>query len=69
MGSITSTVAVLLIHMLSSALATMMPSTRRAGEPPSFSTVHRAMRRCNPLRSMPRASRKPPRKRKMISLP
>ena len=68
-GSITSTAAVLLIHMLSSPLASNAPRTRRDGAVPMRSTMRSAMRRCNPLRSMPSASRKPPMKRKITSFP
>ena len=57
--------AVLLIHMLSPAVANMNPPTSRTGSVPTANTVTSAIRRCSPQRSMPRAIMNPPMKRKM----
>ena len=69
MGMSTMTVAVFDIHMESSAVASMNPSTRRRGWPPTAYTMDSAMRLCTPEACSPNASRKPPRKRKMVARP
>ena len=46
----------------------MKPATRRTGRAPRRSTTVSAMRRCRSQRSIARASRKPPRKRKISGL-
>ena len=56
-------VAVLLTHMLRSAVASMKPPTTPRGNVPEKPTTRSAMRRGSPHLSIPRASRKPPRNR------
>jgi hypothetical protein len=61
-------VAVLLTHMLSSALAVMKPPTRAAGRAPKARSTSSATRRCRSQRSIASAMMNPPMKRKMIGL-
>ena len=63
-GSSMIVAAVLLIHMLSPAAASMNPATTRRGEVPVKRSVCRASRSWTCHRSSPSASRKPPRYRK-----
>ncbi len=60
MGSIIRVVAALLIHMLSSAEASMKPARMERGFDPERPKMPRAMRRCNPQRCMAKESKKPP---------
>ena len=69
MGSMSSAVAVLLIHMDSTALTSMKPATVRPAWPPNTLSTARAMRRCTPQRSTVAASTKPLRARKMMRWP
>ena len=64
-GSIITVEAVLLIHMLKPAVASMNPAIRRVGCVPAPRTVSSAMRRCKFHFSTARAIMNPPRKRKM----
>ena len=61
-------VAVLLTHMLRKAALTMKPPTTASGRVPTAETTVSAIRRGSPQRSIPRASRNPPRKRKTRGL-
>ncbi len=67
-GSIIRVAAVLLIHMLNKALASMKPSTMVARLVPTRRTMCNAIRRCSPQRSMPNAMMKPPMNKKTLLL-
>ncbi len=63
MVTIIMVVAVLLIHIDRNAVASMNPSTRRAGAVPTRPITCSAIRRCRFQRSMVTAIMKPPMKR------
>ena len=63
MGNIITVVALLLIHMLTKAVATMNPANTRLTRDPVCPTIQNATRSCSRHRCKPRASTKPPRKR------
>ena len=65
MGNIMSVVAVLLIHMLNSAVASIKPKRVRRGPPPKAPRRRRANLRCKPCRSRAKASTNPPRNSQM----
>jgi hypothetical protein len=67
-GSIITTVAVLLTHMLSAAVAPMNPAIRLAGRVPTRLMIVSAMRRCSPQLWSAAAMMKPPMKRKITGL-
>ena len=56
-------VAVLLTHMLSTAVANMKPRIIALGRGPTTDSTANAMRRCRSQRWMASAIKKPPRKR------
>ena len=68
MGYIIAAVAVFEIHIERNAVATMSDSTMRRPFRPAAETMRSARRRCAPQNSSAAASRKPARKRKIISL-
>ena len=68
-GMRTITVAVFEIHIERNADAIMKPSTSRRGCPPTLCTIQSAMRLCTCDAWRPSASRKPPRKRKIVERP
>ena len=59
-GNIIAAVAVLLIHMLISAVANITPPMRFEGRVPAANTVHSASRRCRFQRSIASAIKNPP---------
>ena len=69
MGSITTVLAVLLIHMLINAVAIMNPKITLFGEVPVFFIIVRAILRCKFTFSNPKAKTKPPKNKKTIELP
>ena len=68
-GTIIAAVAVFDTHMLTNAVAPMMPATIAAGRVPTSFSVWNAIRRSSPQRWIASASTKPPRKRKITSAP
>jgi hypothetical protein len=68
-GTIIAAVAVFDTHMLTNAVAAMVPPTIALGRVPTSLSVAKAMRRSSPQRWMASASTKPPRKRKITSAP
>jgi hypothetical protein len=62
-GSIITTVAELLTHILMKAVTAMKPRIRLAGRVPTTVRTAMAMRRCSPQLSRAIAIRKPPRNR------
>ena len=66
MGTIITAVAVLEIHIDRNPAATMKPSTMRAGPPPTWWMMARAMRRCRFHFCMVTAIMKPPMKSTMV---
>ena len=68
MGSIIAAVAVLLIHMETSAVAAITPKSRRLGLVPIRTMIASAMRRCSDHFSMAFPMKKPPIKRYMAWL-
>jgi hypothetical protein len=62
-GTINMAVAELDIHIESTAVATMNPSTRRSERTPTTRTIVRAIRRWRSRRSNPSARRKPRKRR------
>ena len=69
MGSITTVLAVLLIHMLKAAVAIINPRTTLFGVVPVILMMLRAIRLCKFTFSRARAITKPPKNRKMMGLP
>ena len=61
----TIAVAVLLTHMLRNAVTAMIPAMTRRGLDPAKRNTLRASRASRPQTFIPRASRNPPRKRKI----
>ena len=69
MGSITTVVAVLLIHILKEAVANMNPRITLSGVVPVRRIIFNAMRRCRLTFSKASAITKPPKNKKTIGLP
>jgi len=67
-GAITIVAAVLLIHRLRNAVATMKAPITACGRRPAQPMMVIATRRCSPDCSIARAIRNPPRKRKISGL-
>src|SRR6056297_3128551 len=68
-GSITTVLAVLLIHMLNVAVAIINPKTTLFGVVPVILIIFRAIRLCKFTFSRAKAMTKPPKKRNKIGLP
>ena len=68
-GSITTVLAVLLIHILMKAVAIMNPKITRLGEVPVSFTIVNAMRLCRFTFSKANANTNPPKNKKTIGLP
>ena len=69
MGSITTVVAVLLIHILRRAVANIKPKMTRLGEVPVRCMMVSAILRCKFTFSSAKAITNPPKNRKTIELP
>ena len=69
MGSITTVLAVLLIHILMNAVAIIKPKITLLGEVPVFFIMVRAILRCKFTFSRPKAKTNPPKNRNTMELP
>ena len=69
MGNITTVLAVLLIHMLIKAVASIKPNTTFSGVVPVNFTIFKAILLCRFTFSKAKASTKPPKNKNIIGLP